>query len=124
MREDGTSVTVQFRVTAMAGGSIVTFTLHLPLTNATSKRRDSFEIRVNCDRIFADEVDYTLFGQSVSPISPEMTVYSYTFNITDDELVELDEVFLVSIFSGPFSASATVVIMDNDSRWCVVPYLQ
>ena len=63
-------------------------------------------------------MDYTLINESVTQISPETTVFSYTFNITDDELVELDEVFLVTIFSGPFNASTTVVIMDNDSKWC------
>ena len=63
-------------------------------------------------------MDYTLIYDSVTQISPEMTVYSYTFNITDDEQVELDEVFMVTISSGPFNASTTVIIMDNDSRWC------
>ena len=62
-------------------------------------------------------MDYTLSDEVIlEGISPDQTiVFRYNFTITDDVMVELDEVFMVTLSSGAFSASTTVVIIDDDS---------
>ncbi len=72
--------------------------------------------------IHAGGVDYS-FGDPTSSVSSNNTraLVSVPIEIFEDVVAEFDEVFMLTISSGLFNTSITVIILDNDGGFVRTP---